>query len=496
MSFKAYVVGLLLAGATIVCAQTPAAPRPDQILRGTLNAADLQSYKMLPFQVPLGTRRLTVVFSVNHLVERTVVDLGLFDPDRFRGWSGSNKTSFTLSEVDATSSYLPGALPPGTWQLVLGIPNIRSGITAEYTAEIYLSNSVDPPRVPPQQRIALSNAPGWYKGDLHAHTGQSDGNCPSMAGRKVPCPEFKVLEAAVARGLDFLAVTDHNTTSTYLSLMRWQDYFDRLLLIRGREITTFHGHTNVYGTSEWIDFRLGGSLTANQFADRVHSLGAILSLNHPAAPSGEVCMGCGWTADPAIDDRKVDAIEVVNGSEVETAFSGIPMWQERLQRGFRVTAIGGSDDHESGTRPASGRPVGTPTTVVYARELSESAVLDAIRAGHVYIKTQAPTGPDVFFSADAARQHAIMGDDLRLANSERADFAVQVLNGAGGKVEVIRDGKRTELIPEAGVSQAHEVKRFRITGDGQRHWYRINFRAADGTLVTLTNAIYENFAPR
>src|SRR5438105_9400296 len=257
---------MLLAGYIVGSAQSVVAPKPNQILRGTLTSADLQSYKMLPFQVPVGTRRLTVVFSVNHLAERTVVDLGLFDPERFRGWSGSNKTSFTVSEVDATSSYLPGPLPPGIWQLVLGIPNIRSDVTAEYTAKIYLNNSVYSPLPAPQQRIALKNTPAWYKGDLHAHTAQSDGTCASMAGAKVPCPEFKVLEAAAARGLDFLAVTDHNTTSTYLSLMRWQDYFDRLLLIRGREITTFHGHANVYGTSEWIDFRLGASLTANQFA--------------------------------------------------------------------------------------------------------------------------------------------------------------------------------------------------------------------------------------
>jgi hypothetical protein len=278
--------------------------------------------------------------------------------------------------------------------------------------------------------------------------------------------------------------------------MRWQDYFDKLLLIRGREITTFHGHSNVYGTSDWIDFRLGPSLTANQFADRVHALGAILSLNHPAAPSGENCMGCGWTQYPAMDDGKVDAIEVVNGPEAETVFSGIPMWHERLQRGFRVTAIGGSDDHQSGTRPESDRGLGTPTTVVYARELSELAVLDAIRAGHVYIKTRVPTGPDVYFTADAAGQHAIMGDSLRLANGERADFTIQVLNGAGGMLEVISDGKLVTPIADAHLSQANETKHFQITGDGQRHWYRINLRSANAELVALTNPIYINFAVR
>src|SRR5207249_3120539 len=135
-------------------------------LHGTLTGADMQTYKMLPFQVPAGTRRITIVFSVDHLAERTVVDLGLFDPQGFRGWSGGNKKTFTISEVDATSSYLPGAILEGTWQLILGIPNIRSNVKAEYRAEIYLNKTVDPPHVLPQQHVVLKTTPAWYQGDL------------------------------------------------------------------------------------------------------------------------------------------------------------------------------------------------------------------------------------------------------------------------------------------------------------------------------------------
>src|SRR5438045_9639885 len=101
--------------------------------------------------------------------------------------------------------------------------------------------------------------------------------------------------------------------------------------------------------------------------------------------------------------------------DVESATSGIPVWHERLQRGVRVTAVGGSDDHSSGTRVQPGRPVGIPTTVVFAQELSEAGVLAAIRGGHVYIKTQDPTGADVFLTADAAGRHVRMGDDPPLA---------------------------------------------------------------------------------
>ncbi len=149
-------------------AQQAAEPRPNQILRGTI----------------------TVLFSQTGRAEKTVIDLGLFDPERFRGWSGSNKNWFTVSEVDATSSYLPGPLPPGTWHLLLGIPNIRSGAQAEYKAEVYISASIEPPDFKPARRPALRSGLGWYRGDLHAHTAQSDGTCVSMSGRNVPCPEF------------------------------------------------------------------------------------------------------------------------------------------------------------------------------------------------------------------------------------------------------------------------------------------------------------------
>ncbi|MEK7214483.1 MAG: CehA/McbA family metallohydrolase, partial [Chloroflexota bacterium] len=340
------------------------------------------------------TKRLTIEFSYTARDQRTVIDLGLFDPECFRGWSGGNKSAFTISEVDATPSYLPGPLPPGTWKLLLGIPNIRPGVQSEYTVKVFLAPSVDPAAtfgVPPP---VLRLQPGWYQGDLHTHTSHSDGSCTSLSGKRVPCPEFKLVEAAAARGLDFVAVTDHNTTSTYNALQQWQPYFDTLLLIRGREITTFQGHANIYGTSEFIDFSLGSDgRTVTTLLDEVHRAGAILSINHPQMPSGEDCMGCGWTPKPATDFAQVDAIEVVNGPDAGTRFSGISFWEEQLNQGHRITAIGGSDDHQAGAWQPGGRTLGLPTTVVYARELSEAGILDGIKAGHAYLKLNGPEGP-------------------------------------------------------------------------------------------------------
>ena len=49
--------------------------------------------------------------------------------------------------------------------------------------------------------------------------------------------------------------------------------------------------------------------------------------------------GCGWTV-PNTDFSRVAAIEVVNGDLREGPGSGISLWQEQLNKGFRLTGLG------------------------------------------------------------------------------------------------------------------------------------------------------------
>ena len=113
----------------------------------------------------------------------------------------------------------------------------------------------------------------------------------------VPCPLFFTVDAAARRGLDFIAITDHNASSQYDEMRELQPYFDKLLLIPGREITTFQGHINFLGSTDYIDFRLDGKNVpdVNTLLESAARVGAITSINHPLSPSGEICLGCGWT---------------------------------------------------------------------------------------------------------------------------------------------------------------------------------------------------------
>jgi hypothetical protein len=467
---------------------------PDLVLHRSVTYADRQTYLELPFEVPEGVTRVTIESSYTERDKHTTIDLGLFDGERFRGWSGGNKASFTLSETDATPSYLPGPIRPGRWRLILGVPNIREGVRSEYTANVYFAHATDSALVSTFSQKPLRSAPAWYRGDLHMHDAHSDGSCLSQSGLKVPCPLYKTVESAARRGLDFIAISDHNTISHFDAMRELQPYFDKLLLIPAREITTFQGHANVYGTTQFIDFRLTSPNVPdiNQLLKRVQDLHGIFSINHPGLPSGESCMGCGWTA-PNTDFSRVTAIEVVNGDLREGPGSGISLWQEELNKGFRLTGLGGSDNHDADLPPDARSAVGRPTTVIYAQALSEHAILDAIRAGHVFIDVEGSKDRIVEFEAKTDLHTASMGDSINVPAGQKVNFTTRMIALQGAYPEIIQDGQATALLDRSASSGANEARGFDFVSDGKRHWFRVNIRSTDGSLLIVGNPIYLNF---
>jgi hypothetical protein len=479
-----------LSAAACLAQQAPA----DLTLHRTVTYADRQSYIELPFDVSEGITRVTIESSYTERDKHTTIDLGLFDGERFRGWSGGNKSSFTVSETDATPSYLPGPIRPGRWKLILGVPNIKEGVRSAFTANVYFAHATDATAVSTFSQAPLRATPAWYRGDLHMHDAHSDGSCVSQSGLKVPCPLYKTVESAVRRGLDFIAISDHNTISQFNAMRELQPYFDNLLLMPAREITTFQGHANVYGTTEFIDFRLTSSYVPDidQLLKRVQELRGVFSINHPGLPSGESCMGCGWTV-PNTDFNRVTAIEVVNGGLAEEPGSGISFWQEQLNKGFRITGLGGSDNHDADLPPNARSAVGQPTTVIYARTLSERAILDAIQAGHVFIDVEGTKDRIVEFEAKTALSTASMGDAINAPAGQQVHFAVKMIALQGAYPEIIQDGETTALIDKSAFSKSDETRGFDYVSDGKRHWFRVNARSTEGSLLMVGNSIYLNF---
>jgi hypothetical protein len=445
----------------------------------------------------VGIVRLSAELSYTGRDQYTVLDMGVSDPDGFRGWSGSNKASFTLSRTDATPSYLPGAILPGRWTFNLCTSAIRPDHHDRYEVKLWFWRHGDIPAVSTFSASPVKTGEGWYRGDLHMHTANSDGSCPDKSGdAKVPCPLYRIVEAAAARGLDFIAITDHNTGAQFNEMRELQPAFDTLLLIPGVEVTTVHGHANVWGTTEPIDWRLSPTRSVADILSDVEALHATLSVNHPASPTDETCRGCGWDA-PGTDFAKVQAIEALNAGEIaamRTADapprrSGEDFWRDKLNQGFRLTGVGGSDNH---TVELGRLGVGLPTTVVYARDLSERAILDAIRAGHVFIDVAGSKNRLLELTGQAGRATAMMGDQLTISAGETARFAVRVAHAAGDRLAVEEDGHPIDLA-DTTLQGDGESRTFEIKGDGQRHWVRADVLSATGR-VLIGNPIY--LAPR
>ena len=469
----------------LLLASPPAAQigPPDVVLQGDVHSGQNQTYIEVPFAVPEGTHRITVVFHNFVRDQHTVLDLGIADPFRFRGASGGNKDHFTISETDATPSYLPGAIPGGEWKLLIAVPNIRPNVSSHWQAEIWFNDRFEDSSFSEEP---LRTTPGWYRGDLHIHTGHSDGSCASQARKPVPCPLFLTAEAGVRRGLDFIAISDHNTISQYNAERELQPYFDKLLLIPGRELTTFHGHANVFGTTSFIDYRVPDT---NSMLRQAQALGAIVSINHPEAPSGENCMGCGWTPASPIDMKLITAIEVING----TGPPATHLWDEQLHEGHRLTAIGGSDNHHADWPVERSGAVGYPATVVYARSLSVPDIIAGIRSGRVFIDIAGSSDRVLDLAARTDSTSSGIGGDLKAQAGEDVALALHVVGCPGGSVHLLVDGRSSPDLPSLAVASGDQLLNAHWQSDGKRHWIRAEVYDTKQHLVLFGNPLYVNF---
>src|SRR6185312_14722366 len=253
--------------------------------RWTLEERFASPWHYLPVEVPPGTGVLRVELDYDR-GNGAVLDLGCFAPGGFRGWSGGARESFAIAEQGATPGYLAGPLTAGLWQVVIGLHLLPAGgvpfsVTAESLSAgaaalgAQLAPLLEAPGAPPAPaarppRRPLPAGPGltWLAGDLHAHTFHSDG-VMSVA---------ELAAHAVDRGLDFVAVTDHNTVSHHAFLGPAAARYG-VTLLPEQEVTTELGHAGVLGDTPWIDFRE----PASSWLAAAEAAGGLMSVNHPFA---------------------------------------------------------------------------------------------------------------------------------------------------------------------------------------------------------------------
>jgi len=500
-----WLAALLLSAAAGMASPPPSQPgEPIELnISGVITGDDHQRFRAIKFDVPVGTDRLEIDFSHDGQGVRTVVDLALYDPEGFRGASGSNKTSLTIGAVDATPSYLPGRIQIGTWQIVMAFPNVRSIVglpgrglpPTRYQVSIRLHGSDAPLPESSFVKGPLRAESAWYRGDFHSHTAHSDGSCESRLGRRVPCPSFKTLLAADRESLDFIAVTDHNTNAHFNGLRELQAYFDNILIIPGMEMTTFGGHANVLGIDQWPTFLKPDAQSADVAAvfARARLRQGLVIINHPGLPSNEDCMGCGWSGQGGW--RDVDAVEVVNGGSLlrfasaEGPFSALEYWQRLLDQGLRLTAIAGSDSHDPSALPERQVPVGRPRTVVRAAQLSQRAIFDAVRAGQVFVDVDGTSTRLIDLRLVAASGQAAMGDSVSVSRGSRFSAVIDTQDLLGQRlVVIVSDSVAGRVTYEKEITEPRiEIP---LSATGCERWLRADVRDQTGRLLMVTNPVY------
>src|SRR5690606_11928520 len=99
------------------------------------------------------------------------------------------------------------------------------------------------------------------------------------------------------------------------------------------------------------------------------------------------------------DFPAADCQEVWQSTWLAWNWVSLERYQQRLAAGLKLSAIGGSDYHQPDRLMPEGPLVlSRPTTVFWLPELSEDAILAAMKSGHGYV-TESPTGPHLELSA-------------------------------------------------------------------------------------------------
>jgi hypothetical protein len=406
--------------------------------------------------VPPGEERLA---AQKRLVQNLYTELNnlmnvvLIDP---RGsWRGrwdrnpsSDDGALFLGRAFASKGFLAGEILPGRWTAAIECHGIFVD-RADYEVSVFTrgplsaeeieSHSVHAPHVAPRPL----RGPGWYFGEMHSHTLHSDGRneVHELAGK------------GGEAGLDFVALTDHNTVSGHAEL-----HDLAITLLHGCEITTFHGHHPIYGITEMPPWHVDGRVRGiGELSPLVRGAGGLVSVAHPFKMGDPVCTGCrmpegldaSWFDLMEVWYRRWDAAESDNEA-------GYALWNRYWREGHRITAVAARDWHGPSPEPFPGP---YPLTGVFAADDSEAAILAGLRSGRVIMSG----GPIIDLALSSGGTRAQMGSSVTGSSGE-LEIDITRLDGPA-ELRIYRSGA---LLVTSALS-GDGVHDFAAPGKG---WYR------------------------
>jgi hypothetical protein len=438
-----------------------------------LTASDSKHNIPFTVQVPPGTTHFRINFSFTPQVVdriRNLLTLTVFDPSGWRGEGhrGGNRQEVTISQSQVTPGYLAGPVKAGPWKVVVNTHMVRPGPDCQIHLVVSgTDESVEetlPVWVPGR---TAGRGPGWYRGDLHAHTIHSD------AGWDVP----DLVAYARAQRLDFATLSDHNTVSGLAQMDAARG--DDLLTLGGMELTTFWGHALVLGLRDWIDWRVFPSERTMEDIEREAAhRGGLFIIAHPRSDGDPKCTGCDWRY-PQMMPGTARVVEVWNNDWYSDSNDedGLKLAYAWLNQGYRLALSAGTDNHGGHIQR---RKFGFD--VVYAADLTEIEILRAVRAGHLYLSA----GPSLMLEAAAQGARVMMGDSLKTGANNRIQMDVHWdACPANAQMELILDGESKDCFPV----QKNGTRTWEIQPD-QARWGLVTIRDAQRKMLALTNPIF------
>lgn len=221
-----------------------------------------------------------------------------------------------------------------------------------------------------------------YIGDLHMHSTYSDGE---------NSVDELVISARKA-GLDFIAITDHNTVEGgHHAKALISKLGLNMLAITGEEISAEWGHLLALNTQTHVDV----SDDPRVVCSAVKSQGGYVFASHPYWMDTRVKFWDSGLFDLLLKDKQINGFELINAGAVPP-YDNMPVIQKyhsmRLKKEF-YPVIGDSDAHSAA---AVGKDV---RMYVLAESLTETAIMGAILEGRCVIEWQKRFyGEDKYFS--------------------------------------------------------------------------------------------------
>ena len=465
-------------------------PSPtERHFRGTLTEHDVKRHIAHIVHAPAVPTRVTAMLSYDPAVvagHRNMICLSIYDPFTFRGarHRHGNRHVAEIRPNSATPGYLPGPLPAGDWVVQLATHMVMPGAVCRYELVVVIDHDEVSPAVAntlptPRFDRTVDSRPGWYLGDLHAHTVHSDGAWQVI----------DLVAAARTRGLDFVTLTDHNTTGGLPEMAHCGGA--GLLTMGGQELTTYWGHALCLGSHAWHDWRRltkeGPEMTA--LANEIYAAGGLYIIAHPRAAGDPHCTGCRWLY-PTMMPGVARLVEVWNGDWFGPAEkprdkneAALRLWYAWLNQGHRLVATAGTDVHGPSQQY---RSMSSGFNAVYADQLSEVAILQGVEAGHLCLSS----GPTLRFTAHRqSSARGMMGDSLPAPDASASVSLAASWDAVpdSASLRLIADGRTQDTVSILATG----TREWPVpAASAAAHWYVVELRGRDGAMLALSNPIF------